>query len=329
MRTQLYIILQVCLVVACVADFSGFAYQGQTAQEKMDQLWEQITSDTTSNDWYNALTFGGIFLEDMSVSFDTYSDVLPDGRLKLIHSVGTVVQAEFVAEEGSPYTGMFQGVSNVLVRISTAKQPDGTKAPSENFVPGMGIKLLRDNVPSANLVAMFGVDGQDSFNVFANNWSNHIPSPVSVALKLLGKKFAEATPYIGTIGLKTWGQYDQNGNSVSDSDIDIPFQLIFSPSSDVNTLFPDTYQDELPNQLQSIPSGTTLFDVYAVDQPDADAVLIGRLTTKSEFVTSYFGDTSLFFQHNYFEDDIALHPNWANAVSNDQTILASLMKHFH
>jgi len=35
------------------------------------------------------------------------SDSLPEGRNKLIYSVGSVAAASFVAENDSPYTGLF------------------------------------------------------------------------------------------------------------------------------------------------------------------------------------------------------------------------------
>ena len=43
---------------------------------------------------------------------------------------------------------------------------------------------------------MFSVDGQDSWNFFGNDWSNHIPVPQSKALAPLAIKFHTATDYI-------------------------------------------------------------------------------------------------------------------------------------
>jgi hypothetical protein len=45
----------------------------------------------------------------------------------------------------------------------------------------MGLKFLRDGVDSANLVAMYSVDGQDTFNFFANDFKNHITAATTVA----------------------------------------------------------------------------------------------------------------------------------------------------
>jgi hypothetical protein len=328
MRTQI-IILSVLLAIACAKSFSDAPYQALTAQQKMNELWKEVTADQTPYGWYSKWSLGLIFAESMKPSFDYYSDVLPAGRKKYIHSVGSVVQAELIPEAGHPYTGVFQGVDNVLLRFSTAKQPDPKSAPEGNYIPGMGIKLLRDGVPSANLVAMDSVDGQDSFNIFKYDWTNHIPNPKATALKLLEKKFSEATPYTGRIGLKTWGQYDQKGQKVEDSKIKFPFKLIFRPTADIHTRFPDTWQDEMPKQLKTITAGTVLFDVLAIEEPEGQAVKIATLKTKSDFVTSKFGDKDLFFQHNYSEDDIQLHPNWKKAISQSPSLMKQLMEHFH
>jgi len=309
--------------------FSGASYQAQTSQQKMDQLWKEVTADPTIYGWYSAFSLSGIFVESMKPTFDVFSDTLPEGRKKYIHSVGSVVQAELIAEKGNPYTGVFQGVSNVLLRLSTAIKPDPTKGPDGNYIPGMGIKLLRDGVPSANLAAMVGVDGQDSFNVFKYDWSNHIPNPKSFAVKLLGKKFSQATPYIGRIGLKTWAQYDEKGRKTEDSMLKVPYKLVFRPTDEVHTRFPETWSDELFNQLKTIAAGTALFDVLAVEEPGEEPVKIGTLKTKSEFTTSTFGDRNLFFQHNYMEDDIQLHPNWKKAVEIDPPLMGKIMAEFH
>ena len=51
---------------------------------------------------------------------------------------------------------MFKGSDFGYVRMSVAIPVD-TSTP--NMKPGMGVKLLRDGIDSANFVAMFSVDG--------------------------------------------------------------------------------------------------------------------------------------------------------------------------
>jgi len=89
-----------------------------------------------------------------------------------------------------------------------ALEPDTSKL---NTAPGMGLKFLRDGMDSANLVAMYSVDGQESWNFFKNDFSNHIPS-LSFALRTtLGLKFSSATRNIRQVGISDWGKFGQDG----------------------------------------------------------------------------------------------------------------------
>ena len=88
-----------------------------------------------------------------------------------------------------PYTGIFQGASQGIARLSLAQEPS---PPALTTAPGMGLKFLRDGVDSANLVAMFDVAGQESWNFFENIFTAHIPE-VSGPLVFLGAKFYTAT----------------------------------------------------------------------------------------------------------------------------------------
>ncbi len=149
-------------------------------------------SNTNSGTFPNALELPGLFLESMDPTIklvaDTYKNDFFGARVKYIHSVGTVAQAKFVPVANSAgYTGMWsEGCDNVFIRYSIAKADDTTKTtPAEaydNFTPGIALKFLRDGVPSANLVAMKSVNGQDSWNPFKYDFSNHIGAAEGVAL---------------------------------------------------------------------------------------------------------------------------------------------------
>jgi hypothetical protein len=77
-------------------------------------------------------------------------------RKKLIHSVGVVARCKYVSTGDHPYTGVWEGADNVIVRVSSAKAADASKP----FVaPGVGVKFLRDNVHSGDYVAMYALDG--------------------------------------------------------------------------------------------------------------------------------------------------------------------------
>lgn len=116
----------------------------------------------------------------MSASFTTTGDEFPAGRVKYIHSVGNVGQVEFVPQGTNEYTGVFKGAKYGLLRFSVAKKPDETKKSAqeanENFTPGFGLKFFRNGIPSANTIAMYGVNGVPTWNFFTYPFSNHIGS---------------------------------------------------------------------------------------------------------------------------------------------------------
>lgn len=79
-------------------------------------------------------------------------------RTKYIHSVGGHGKVSLNTVAGHPFTGIFKGANQGIVRLSSAAKPElGTSSP---LGPGMGLKFLRDGIDSANLVAMYGVNGQ-------------------------------------------------------------------------------------------------------------------------------------------------------------------------
>jgi len=108
----------------------------------------------------------------------------------------------------------------------------------------MGLKFLRNGMDSANLVAMYSVNGQpDEWNFFANDFTNHIGAAGGTALKLVAAKFATETKYIQEVGLSDWGMYDQDGNK--EENPVFPFKLRLVPHPDVKDLIssekPDDY----------------------------------------------------------------------------------------
>ena len=119
---------------------------------------------------------------------------------------------------------MFKGADTGFARLSTA----GPVSTSSSFmIPGMGVKLLRDGIDSANFPAMYSVDGQNSLNFFANDFSNHVPDPVNPAFALLGARFDTATHYIQTMGLSNMADFTQEGTY--EDNIKFPWKLRFAP----------------------------------------------------------------------------------------------------
>jgi len=258
-----------------------------------------------------------IFFTDMKESFDIFSDNFVSDRKKYIHAVGVVGHTEFVASQDkkiNPYSGIFStGCSYVILRMSCAKKPDESKITAtgalDNFTPGFGIKFLRDGVPSGNTVSMYGVNGQASWNFFKHDFANHIPPAEGLALKALEKKFSSATEWTGFAGLKDIATYDQFGRDYSNN-LKFPYKLIWRPNPELQTKFSDHWTQNFMTQLESLPAGTNIYSLLALESPFSDPVEIGKLNLVKPFTRSKFGDKDLFFRHGYMDDDFAFHPEW-------------------
>ena len=131
-------------------------WQAMSAECKMENIWRLCLIDERRERFYTGWEFETFFAHDMNLSYDHVADTMPLGRIKKTHPVGTIAKMEWIPHPDQPYTGMFTGSKNVLMRISeTVKTtPEVTKT-----VPGFGLKLLRDGMYSANVLAMFSFDG--------------------------------------------------------------------------------------------------------------------------------------------------------------------------
>lgn len=312
--------LALSLLIAAYASASnwekfGVSYERKSAADKQADLWREISVNTAPYGWYSAVSLGQLFVEDMTTTIgwvgDTFQDSWLGPRKKLIHSVGSVAQVKFVPVENSEgYTGIFEGADHGLIRMSLAKKPDTSKTSAkgalDNFTPGFGLKFLRDNKPSASMVAMYSVEGQDSWNFFKNDFSNHIARTDDLGLVLVAKKFSTATPFVQYVGLSDFAKIGQDGEERAD--FKFPFQLVFEPTLRAN--YPDEFQEDFQQMLAKIPKDTLLYKVHAISEPGTPMVHIGDLVMTTEFTSSYFGDRYLFFKHQDIREDTKLMPHW-------------------
>ena len=184
-------------------------------------------SKDTPLPYFDSQDSSALFAESMTLTLQTIGDEMPEGHTKYIHTEGATAQVKLVNIQDHPFTGVFQGADHGLMRLSMAAQPDTS---SDTTVPSFGLKFLRDGTDSANVVAEYSVDGQESWNFFKNDFSNHIfstgaPTP---GVEAIANLFATGTPWISTIGVLNWAQWDQYGNAVSSPVL--PFSLRFHPS---------------------------------------------------------------------------------------------------
>lgn len=291
----------------CVFPPDG-GFESKSAAEKQQLLLSKVYQDTTPNSYPGTLSvLTGILGESVWTSFDAGGDVFPhDGRTKYIHSVGVVGGIRFVSNGNHPYKGLFQGAEHGVVRFSSAKEPSDV-----GFTPGMGIKFLRDGRPSANFVAMYTLDGQpcEDTNFFQHEWSNHIPLTDNFGLKIIAAKFWQATYCPLKVGISDLASPEDQQAAQAGT---FPFQLIFAPKTSSDCDCQD-YAGCLQN-LQNIPEGTDIFEVFALESPGADRQSIGTITLTSPLKTGKFGDGELYYRHQRMEEDFAINPNWLSRI---------------
>ena len=151
-----------------------------------------------------------------------------------------------------------------LLRFSTATPVDPD---TPNITPGIGLKLLRDGVPSANVVAMPGLDGQADFNILTRNYSNHLEMPVSWATQIVAAKFVQASYCPLMVGLADMAAFEEDGTEIKDWSA--PFELIFVPNPEISAFPKQPYSgdDFLAYAELGIDEGSVLFEVYARASP--------------------------------------------------------------
>jgi len=172
--------------------------------------------------------------------------------------------------------------------------------------PSFGLKLLRDGVKSANILTLFSFDGQPSFNFFKNRLTTVVREPNNECdIFTVGRLFNRVSDHVGALSVLDVAKFDQWGNE--EEDVNWPYQLDFEPYDVYG--WTDEYQNDFQDQFTAIPINTLLYKVFAYDVPPefgGEEQLIGWVVTRSEWISSLWGDTRLFFQHQAFDDALEL-----------------------
>lgn len=310
-----FILSLIILIVAVSSiEIDSPEYKKLSASEKRKELWGKIKGEGKVG-WLSKLELLKLFFADMNPSMKHYGDQIPKGRTKYIHSYGMVGLMELISTNDHKYTGIFEGCKNAIGRLSLPKNYKDNDlsehgARNNNFVPAMAIKCIFDGSKrSANLLTMYGVDGgQESWNFFKNNQSNHIAEYIeSRKLRLVGKKFSTAAPYFATLGLSQAATIGENGKHYVKPIF--PFEIIFKPNAELRSKFTDKFQEPWDKQLGSIEPGTMLYELWAKENKDSNEVKIGELKLVDEkLIHSEYADKYLFFQHGDFEKDMIIRP---------------------
>jgi len=281
-------------------------YEGLSAGEKQDILWEQISRDPYSNDDLpksNPNIFSRLnllFAPFLKKSFTHTSDEIPGTRQKLIHTYGSVAKIDFRVTSNSSFTGIFQSGGIGFARLSLANQD------SSSFIPGMALKILLDGQPSVNFHVMNSLEGQGTNkNFFERRFRNIIPDPTSVSLRILAKSFALANWLLpggaenrpeSETNMPVYEHAAVDSSGIPVSKVYAPYVAVFTPNPEI-AWSPDT-TDDLRVNLARIPRGTVLYTVAVQRGLRTEEEVIGEIVTGSPFVASRYGDEILFFQHS-------------------------------
>ncbi len=288
-------------------------YESWSAAQKQDLLWNNriLKSKYDELPSLKKIDVPGLFLTILTIKMDRLSDEAPRKWKKAIHAHGSVAKVKFLPAADTPFTGLFKGADYGLLRLSVTGEPA-----DRGFAPGLALKLFVDGKPSENFSALVSLTGQgENYNFFANELSNIVPVVKSFGPKLINSIFRRTSKFPTKLYLQGLGQIDQQGRR--ESTPHYPYQIFLVPNANIQ--FAESPPHDFRHDLATIPSGTSLFSVYAVNPGQvgdsaagnaADATnqpgyrqkaqLIGHIETTSEFVSSFYGDSRLFFRHQRF-----------------------------
>ncbi|KAJ3094585.1 hypothetical protein HDU97_007888 [Phlyctochytrium planicorne] len=311
------------------------AYSAQTAEQKQAFLMKRIQETAGVTGHLNSVLeiLGSILPTDNNWVMNSWEGLgrdwppknLPDDEIpvpfqKGIHAVGSCASAEWVPTPGNPYTGVFASGAKLVVRFSLGAPP--VTAPFTkritNINPGLGLKALRSNVKSGNLVSMFTIDGQPETDFFAHTWNNHLPKtafkeiPIETAFRMATRDHADK------VGLSDFATFDRDGKK-SDKP-NFPFMISFTPTRDAPPKQADADTNTIAwrAQVGSIKPNTTLWTITGQDRPDStDRINLGTIVITSTPTLSKYCDDRLLFRHQRFDDDFKIRgAEWTGACAN-------------
>lgn len=274
-----------------------YNYEYLTWDQKQHIIWNQRIVKTeykklpriTSLGWFGILKQLKA-LVTLNKTFSHSKDELPKGRQKIIHGFGSTALVEFIPSSDTPYTGIFTGAKG-LVRIGLAGSPKLI-----GIVPGMAIKFFISGRPSLNIQVMNSLNGQgNNKNIFAYPFSNSIPNARGLILRMVQSWFSLFVKNPTYLSINHLASLSQDGEVVKKKKA--PYQIKLIPTNEVQ--IDENSSLDFRKELSFFPIGTVLYRIWARrTKGDNSWRMIGKLVTLSPFVSSYYGDNKLFFQHH-------------------------------
>ena len=315
------------------AVYSEAGYQALSAAEKHEIVWSLIeaTKGKIGEGTTGMAMATSAFVESHDFTMEHYGDEIQEGRRKFIHQTGLIAQARLdtTGYESHPFTGLFRGAEHCLVRCSLAKRHSQGTSALKNNTPGIAVKVFRDGCHSGNMVAMYGVDGQHSWNFFRYPMTTAVGEATSFKTDLLGKKFALAGMFPGRNGMSDFASRGAPKDHTYGDATNFPYVVEYHPPQELSERFGDEMTDEMmqnnsdilaghkhmKSEMSTLSPGDVLFMVKVFANPwekenGAQPMTIGRIILKTNFVESSYSDDHLFFKHQRYEEDFVLRPSW-------------------
>jgi hypothetical protein len=291
-------------------------YESLNGCEKQSILWKKVEKSAHKRlPKYKDFSFIELIRMSFSrlkIKNEFYSDLAPKGWVKLLHRRGAMAKVKYVSKGDHSYTGIFKGAECALIRLSLTFDPNTKKG----VAPGLALKILRDKTHSANISMLYTLKGQGkNYNFFENSLSNIVPIVSSYPTKFVHDIFKRVTDYPEELVLTDMSEIDTYGDLPTQKRS--PRQLFLVPSKKISF---KSDKHEIRKDFLTIPSGTTLYEVRAVDvvhlnfnyqnytmedlksfSNSKSSTLIGELVTTSKFVASEFADSGIFFRHQVRE----------------------------
>lgn len=271
-------------------------YESLKACEKQNVLWQKIQETRVTTLPLPELRKFGFFQflamtrQELEIKGQNVSDFAPAGWKKLIHSRGAVAKVKLEITD-KHYSGVFSGAECALLRLSLTFKPGGSKG----VAPGLALKVLRDGTHSANISALYGIDGQgEDFNFFRNTLSNIVDPGKTFGAKMMHNLFEKASPFPEEIKIEDMALIDAAGKQVTNPVI--PRRIFFVPTMTNQFL---SSEHDVREDFLKIPAGTALYEIHLASPDGKDLRKVGHLVTTSEFTSSEFGDSGLFFRHQF------------------------------
>lgn len=302
------------LEATCSAAGNGAQYQSFSPAEQLAYHWQWGLCTEYGTNGNADLAKGWKVLTDAALGigtsilrldrvFTNSTDELDDGRRKLLHPYGSLVQLAYTRAEQNDacnieYTGLWSEDSlTALARLGWGQDPKAI-----GYVPGIALKFFIPGRESINLHLIHSLEGDpDAPNFFGQSLTNVLPDVQSKAIKLVIEYFRHYADSPLRLRLEHAAGVYSDGTTLDPAESFAPYRVVLEPSQTAFYLYGAELDADrkvdFRDALQAIPPGTVLYEVFAYDHDGGCKQHLGTLTTKTEFRASQWGDERLYFQH--------------------------------